>query len=99
VTGKFDGCEPRDIQKIRDTVVAILDCDDKDVVIDGMKAANSFFVVLAIKEIIIPKILNLSQQHREKLCNLKVDYFILDGGKYRTESQFQGENYLWKYIF
>jgi hypothetical protein len=28
-----------------------------------------------------------------------VDYFILDGGKYRTESQFQGENYLWKYIF
>lgn len=81
-----------DIQNIRETVVAFLGCRDSDVVIDGLYRANSFFVVLCIREILVSEFLSMDRQHIEKLCDLKVDYFILNDNKYYTESLLKGKN-------
>ncbi|XP_056000008.1 uncharacterized protein LOC130048042 [Ostrea edulis] len=86
VAGHFEVYLQEDIQKIRETVVAILGCEDSDVVIDGIRRVNSFFVVLAIKEIFVNNIVHMDQQHIQKLCHFKVDYFILDNEKYSMES-------------
>jgi hypothetical protein len=94
VAGQFDGYSKEDIQAIRKTVVAMLECEDEDVVIDGFCCANSFFVVLGIKEIFINKMLHMGHQHKIKLCDLRVDYFILGGEKYAIDSHTEGKDLL-----
>lgn len=94
VAGHFEVYLQEDIQKIRETVVAILGCEDSDVVIDGIRRVNSFFVVLAIKEIFVNNIVHMDQQHIQKLCYFKVDYFILDNEKYSMESLLKGKYWL-----
>lgn len=92
VAGNFEMYSEEDIENIRITVVAMLCCEDGDVVIDKLGPDKSFIVVLAIKEIFVSKILHMDQQHIKKLCDLKVDYFILNDNKYYTESLLKGKN-------
>jgi hypothetical protein len=90
VTGHFDGYSPDDMRKIRKTVVAILDCEDDDVVINGFCRAKSFFIILAILEIFIPRLSYMSQEDKKKLHGLDVDYFLTEKEKYTTEPPLQG---------
>ncbi|XP_055999928.1 uncharacterized protein LOC125676249 isoform X2 [Ostrea edulis] len=85
VEGDVKGYSNEDIQKIRETVVAFLGCEDSDVVIDGIHHDKSFVVVLAIKETLVNNMVHMDQQHIEKLCNFKVDYFILYNKTYSME--------------
>jgi hypothetical protein len=90
VGGQLKEYRPQDIQTIRETVVEILECDDEAVVIDGFCHSHSFFIVLGIREALVKKMPNMSQQNKERLNVLNVDCFHIDEDKYSTESLFQG---------
>lgn len=94
VEGDVKGYSNEDIQKIRETVVAFLGCEDSDVVIDGIHHDKSFVVVLAIKETLVNNMVHMDQQHIEKLCNFKVDYFILYNKTYSMEGLLKGKYWL-----
>lgn len=69
-----------DETKIRETVANIVDCSIEEVRVHGYLRSTSFFVVLAIKEIYIERLLAMTQHDKDKLRKLKIDY-IQDGFK------------------
>jgi hypothetical protein len=99
VHGNIEQLYSRDhIKKIKKTVVAFLDCEDDDVEIDGFCHANSFFVILAIREKFLSKLFCMSQEDNEKLRGLNVDYYLIDEEKYTTETPHQGKNRIRIYL-
>lgn len=82
IAGNLQIYSNKELHNIRNIVIAFLGCNDDDVVLDGIHLANSFFVVLGIREIFVNKLLDMDQQHIQQLCDLKVDYFILDHEKH-----------------
>lgn len=58
----------------------IVDCSIEEVRVHGYLRSTSFFVVLAIKEIYIERLLAMTQHDEDKLRQLKIDY-IQDGFK------------------
>lgn len=93
VAGDFEAYSEEDIRKIRETVAAILGCKRDDVVKEGIRPANSFILVLAIKETLISKFLAMNQHHMEQLRDLKVEYFILDKNL-RSEYSHRIQNFI-----
>jgi hypothetical protein len=74
-------------------VVSILGCRADDVIIEGIRRANSFIVILAIKDALIGNILHMNQHHMEQLRDLNVDYFIVDDIKFGTDHFSKDKNY------
>lgn len=66
--------------KIRETVANIVDCSIEEIRVHGYLRSTSFFIVLAIKEIYIGRLLAMTQHDKDKLRKLKIDY-IRDGFK------------------
>lgn len=58
----------------------IVDCSIEEVRVHGYLRSTSFFVVLAIKEIYIERLLAMTQHDEDKLRKQKIDY-IQDGFK------------------
>lgn len=66
------------IEKIKDTVAAIVGCTSKEIVVGGFSHSNSFFLALAIKDTYYRKLLDMGQQDKEKLRQLNIDFLIVD---------------------
>lgn len=64
-----------DEKNIRKTVAYIVGCSIEDVQINGYLKSSSFFVVLAIKDIYVEKLLNMKLQDKDKLRKLSINYF------------------------
>ncbi|XP_056002847.1 uncharacterized protein LOC125667384 [Ostrea edulis] len=99
IAGTLQIYSNEELHNIRNIVIAFLGCKDDDVVLDGIHLANSFFVVLGIREIFVNKLLDMDQQHIQQLCDLKVDYFILDHEKHNMnilqKDSTSKENTIW----
>lgn len=67
-----------EIEDIKETVAAIVKCDPKELYVNGCRPSSSFFVVLSMKDVHIQKMLTISEQDKETLSQLKIDYFIID---------------------
>lgn len=66
------------IREVIDTVVAILDCKEEHVLLNGLRYSTSFFLSLSIKNVHIKKLLAMKEQERLKLRNLNIDYLKID---------------------
>lgn len=66
------------IESILETVAVILQCGKKEIIVNGLRQANSFFIVLSIKEMYMKKLLNLNESGRDELQKQNIDYFIID---------------------
>lgn len=61
--------------KIKETVANIVGCSIEDIRVHGYLNGMSFFIVLAIKDIYIEKLLNIKEHDKDKLRKLNIDYF------------------------
>lgn len=61
--------------KIKETVANIVGCSKEDIRVHGYLNGMSFFIVLAIKDIYIEKLLNIKDHDKDKLRKLNIDYF------------------------
>lgn len=78
VLGNLTEYSSERIQEIKDTVAAIVGCTSEDILVGGFTDSNSFFVILAIKDIYHSKLLDMGQQDRDKLRQLNIDFLIVD---------------------
>lgn len=53
----------------------IVGCSIEDVQINGYLKSSSFFVVLAVKDIYVEKLLNMKLHDKDKLRKLSINYF------------------------
>lgn len=53
----------------------IVGCSIEEIRVHGYLNSNSFFVVLAIKDIYIEKLLAMGQHDKDKLRKLSINYF------------------------
>lgn len=78
VLGNLSEYNSEGIEKIKDTVAAIVGCTSKEIVVGGISHSNSFFLALAIKDTYYRKLLDMGQQDKEKLRQLNIDFLIVD---------------------
>lgn len=64
-----------DETKIRETVANIVGCSTEDIRVNGYRLANSFFLVLSIREIYIGRLFTIQQHDKDRLLKLKIDFF------------------------
>lgn len=76
--GKLSCYTKAEIEKIRDTVAAIVGCNSTEIHLNGYYPSASFLVVLSIENKRARKLLTVEQQAKDKLCRLNIDYFIVD---------------------
>eukprot|EP00105_Crassostrea_gigas_P007184 XP_011421347.1 PREDICTED: uncharacterized protein LOC105323978 [Crassostrea gigas] len=78
VLGNLTEYNSERIEKIKDTVAAIVGCTSEDIMVGGFSHSNSFFLVLAIKDTYYRKLLDMEQQDKDKLRQLNIDFLIVD---------------------
>lgn len=71
---------------IKETVAAIVGCDNEEIHLNGLCTSTSFFVVLLIKEIYVNVLLNIGQEDKEKLISLNINYFLVDSDQVDLEN-------------
>lgn len=54
-----------------------LDCEPHDILVNGVKPSNSFFLVLSFQEVYSRRLFNLNKQDRLRLMKLNIDFFIV----------------------
>lgn len=78
VQGEISSYTKEYIQEVIETVAAILDCNEKDILLNGIRHSTSFLLSLSVKEVYSWKFLVLNEQDRLKLRRLNIDYLIID---------------------
>lgn len=78
VLGNLSEYSSQRIEKIKETVAAIVGCTSEEILVGGISHSNSFFLILAIKDIYYRKLLDMGQQDIDKLRQLSIDYLIVD---------------------
>lgn len=66
------------IDRIVETVAAIIDCSTDEIFVNGIKHSASFIIVLSMKRDHASELINMNRQNRHKLMLLKVDYLMID---------------------
>lgn len=66
------------IRKVKETVAAILDCREDDILLNGVRHSTSFLLSLSVKDVYIRKLLAMNGEDRLKLRCLNIDYLIVD---------------------
>lgn len=80
------------IRKVKETVAAILDCREEDILLNGVRHSTSFLLSLSLKEVYIWKLLIMNEQDRQKLRSLDIDYLIVDKNTIDLEER-KGKKY------
>lgn len=78
IQGNLTEYSKNQIEKITDEVAAMLECEDGDILENGVMESASFLLVLSIKESYTHKLFILGKQDRLKLKKLNIDYIIVD---------------------
>lgn len=87
VQGNFDDHAKEQIDHIVEVVADMLDCETQDIVVNGVKPSNSFFLVLSFKEVYTRKLSKINEQNRHRLMNLNIDYLIVDSNTIFLQSE------------
>lgn len=100
VTGDVDNYSKKEIDDILEGVAEMLDCEKRDILVNGVLPSMSFIIVLSINEAYIWRLNVLSKQDCNKLRRLNIDYLIVDQYRVFFEST-KGEmvNYFIKHVF
>lgn len=77
ILGDISNYTPAQIGIIKETVSAIVGCDNEEIHLNGVCRSTSFFVVLSMKERLVDGLFNMKQQDKEKLISLNINYFIV----------------------
>lgn len=81
VQGELSGYTKEFIREVIETVAAILDCKEEDILLNGVRYSTSFFLSLSIKKVYIRKLLAMKEQNRLNLRKLNIDYVKIDNLK------------------
>lgn len=87
VQGNISNYTTDQIVIIKETVAAIVGCDNEEIHLNGFCKSSSFFVVLSMKEKYVKSLFNMKQQDEEKLISLNINYFIIDSDHVNLKSQ------------
>lgn len=66
------------IRKVKETVAAILDCREEDILLNGVRHSTSFVLSLSVKNVYIRKLLAMNGEDRLKLRCLDIDYLTVN---------------------
>lgn len=86
VKGDVDNYSKKEIDDILEGVAEILDCEKRDILVNGVLPSMSFIIVLSINEAYIWRLDVLSKQDCNKLRRLNIDYLIVDEYLFFLES-------------
>lgn len=78
VKGDLSGYTKEYIRDVIDTVAAILECNEEDILLNGVRPSTSFLLTLSVKEVYSWKLLVLNEEDRKKFWRLNIDYLIID---------------------
>lgn len=78
VQGNISNYTAAQIKIIKETVAAIVGCDNEEIHMNGFCNSFSFFIILSMKERYVNRLFNMKQQDKEKLIDLNINYFIVD---------------------
>lgn len=78
VQGSISNYTARQIVIIKETVAAIVGCDNEEIHLNGFCKSTSFLVVLLMKQRYVNGLFNIKQQDKDKLISLNINYFIVD---------------------
>lgn len=78
VKGNLSAYTPSEINKIKQTVGAIVGCNSEDIYVNGYKHSTSFLAIFSMNEKYVRKLLTMQQHDKDKLRGLNIDYFIVD---------------------
>lgn len=78
IKGELSGHDKDYIQNVIETVAAILDCKEEDILLNGVQHSNSFLLSLSVKTVYIRKLLAINEPDRLRLIRLNIDYIIID---------------------
>lgn len=100
VKGDVDNYSKKEIDDILEGVAEMLDCEKRDILVNGVLPSMSFIIVLSINEAYIWRLNFLSKQDCNKLRRLNIDYLIVDKYLFFFESP-KGKmvNYFIKHCF
>lgn len=76
--GEFEQYGPRQVEKIKATVAAIVECSSDKVLFGGICPSSSFLLVLSIENAHVRKLLEIGHEDKAKLIKLNIDYFIVE---------------------
>lgn len=80
VQGNISNYTADQIGIIKESVAAIIGCDNEEIHLNGFYNSDSFFVVLSMKAKYVNGLFNMKQQDKKNLIKLNIDYFIIDSG-------------------
>lgn len=78
VQGNISNYTADQIEIIKETVAAIVGCDNEEIHLNGFCNSFSFFIVLSMKERYVNSLFNMKQQDKETLIGLNINYLIVD---------------------
>lgn len=88
IKGNLDDYTRQDIDDIVEEVADMLECEKRNILVNGVLHSSSFLLVLSIKETYVWKLSCMNEQDKMKLQRLNIDYLmigeeviVLDGSK------------------
>lgn len=88
IKGNLDDYTRQDIDDIVEEVADMLECEKRNILVNGVLHSSSFLLVLSIKETYVWKLPCMNEQDKMKLQRLNIDYLmigeeviVLDGSK------------------
>lgn len=86
VQGDVDKYSKKEIDDILEGIAEMLNCEKRDILVNGVLPSMSFILVLLINEAFTLKLNALGEQDCKKLRRLKIDYFVIDRNRFLLES-------------
>lgn len=87
IQGNLTDYSKNQIENITDEVAAMIECEDGDILLNGVMESASFLLVFSIKESYTHRLFILGKQDRLKLKKLNIDYIIVDKETICLDSQ------------
>lgn len=84
--GDVDNYSNKEIDKILDEVAEMLECEKRDILVNGVLPSKSFILVLSMNEAYTWKFNSLNEQDCTTLRRLNIDYLIVDEDLFLLES-------------
>lgn len=86
VKGDVDKYSKKEIDDILEGITEVLNCEKRDILVNGVLPSLSFILVLLIDKAYTLKLHALDEQDCKKFRGLKIDYFVIDKTRFLLES-------------
>lgn len=83
--GDVDKYSKKEIDDILEGIAEVLNCEKRDILVNGVLPSMSFILVLLIDKAYTLKLNALDEQDCKKFRGLKIDYFVIDKTRFLLE--------------